>query len=162
MQTEKFRKIEDESTLSRFNENVRDKIRVLDLNAEGLSLNDIGGMYAFGQYCTASLYNDGTVGSDSTFTMGIYLDDGMSYVTLYGNILINCHGVALYLGGGRSLDVRNNLVVGDCIPINYDNRNVLYGRGDPGITDNMMQIKASVAEKSGWEQIPYNEIGRYR
>ncbi len=118
-----------------------------------LDTNDAGAIYTGRDFSSGGgkvMYNlIENVGSDDTFTMGIYYDDGMSYATISGNILVNCHGVSLYLGGGRALNVENNLVIGECIPLNYDNRNVLYGHGDPGITDNMMQIKAKL------EAVPY-------
>ena len=46
----------------------------------------------------------------------------MSGGTIYGNIVVNCSGNAINLGGGRSLMVKNNLVISDNSPLFYDDR----------------------------------------
>ncbi len=66
------------------------------------------------------IYN---LGSDGHSPDGIYLDDALSGQTVYGNLLINIPKYALHLGGGRDLDVRNNIIInaGEC-PVSYDAR----------------------------------------
>ncbi|MCR5783049.1 MAG: right-handed parallel beta-helix repeat-containing protein [Clostridia bacterium] len=56
-----------------------------------------------------AVYNLGTPGEHSP--QGIYMDDALSGQTIYGNLLVNvpCDGLAL--GGGRDLNVRNNVVI---------------------------------------------------
>lgn len=56
-----------------------------------------------------AVYNLGTPGEHSP--QGIYMDDALSGQTIYGNLLVNvpCDGLAL--GGGRDLNVRNNVII---------------------------------------------------
>lgn len=54
------------------------------------------------------IYN---LGSDGHRPDGIYLDDALSGQTVYGNLLINIPKLAIHLGGGRDLDVRNNIII---------------------------------------------------
>ena len=51
--------------------------------------------------------------------VGIYLDDGLSGVTVENNLLVNVPGRVIALGG-RDLTVRGNVVVNGGRPINYD------------------------------------------
>lgn len=63
------------------------------------------------------LYNIG----NETFTgNGIYFDDGLSGQTAYGNILYNIAGNAFLIGGGRDINVKNNVIIGS--RIEYDAR----------------------------------------
>ena len=66
------------------------------------------------------IYN---LGSEGHRPDGIYLDDALSGQTVYGNLLINIPKYALHLGGGRDLDVRNNIIInaGDRA-VSYDER----------------------------------------
>ena len=67
-----------------------------------------------------AVYN---VGSGDHRPCGIYLDDALSGQTVYGNLLVNVPSIALHLGGGRDLNVTNNIVV-NCNDrsISYDDR----------------------------------------
>ncbi len=77
--------------------------------------SDAGAIYAGRSWCSYGnkvlyncIYNLGT----GDFTpCGIYLDDALSGQTVEGNLLVNIPGVAIMLGGGRDLVVRNNIVV---------------------------------------------------
>ena len=63
------------------------------------------------------------LGSGDFRPCGIYMDDALSGQTIVGNLLVNIPGNALMLGGGRDLDVRNNVVVsGGERGIYYDQR----------------------------------------
>ncbi|MBQ2826917.1 MAG: right-handed parallel beta-helix repeat-containing protein [Clostridia bacterium] len=46
---------------------------------------------------------------------GIYLDDGLSGQTVYGNIIENVTGRGIYLGGGRDNTVVNNIIINPAI-----------------------------------------------
>ena len=63
------------------------------------------------------------IGSFEHSPNGIYLDDALSGHTVYGNVLVNIPSNGLFLGGGRDLDVRNNILV-NCgnNAIKYDQR----------------------------------------
>ena len=66
------------------------------------------------------IYN---LGSGEHKPAGIYLDDALSGQTVYGNLLVNVPHIGIQLGGGRDLDVRNNIVVNtNLTPFTYDQR----------------------------------------
>ncbi len=60
-----FKAVEDESVLGRLDDSIEAKIKVIDLAAAGLTLDDIGPLYAWGTSSTANKYDDGTVGNNS-------------------------------------------------------------------------------------------------
>jgi len=60
---------------------------------------------------------------------GIYLDDGLSGVTVERYLLVNVPGASLALGGGRDLEVHGNMVVNGAM--GYDDRS-REGAIDPG------------------------------
>ena len=64
-----------------------------------------------------AVYN---LGSDGHRPCGIYMDDALSGQTIYGNLLVNVPSIALHLGGGRDLNVYNNIVV------NCNDRSIAY------------------------------------
>ncbi len=68
------------------------------------SLHDIYG-YAFQRINTA----ENTVEYAQKGAVGVYLDDGMSGVTVYGNIFNNAGSLAIQLGGGRDNIIQNNV-----------------------------------------------------
>ena len=98
--------------------------------------SDAGAIYAgrhWDWYGTVIRYNYVShLGSGDYTPCGIYLDDALSGIQIYGNLLVDVPGYALHLGGGRDLDVRNNIIVSSkrveyqMIPIQYDDR-VLEG-----------------------------------
>ncbi|MBR6558554.1 MAG: right-handed parallel beta-helix repeat-containing protein [Clostridia bacterium] len=54
---------------------------------------------------------------------GIYLDDGLSGVEVYGNIIKNTTGRGIYIGGGRDVIVSNNIIIDpDIFVIEFDSR----------------------------------------
>ena len=65
------------------------------------------------------LYN---IGGDGYTPNGIYLDDGASGQTVYGNLVINCNGNGFLVGGGRNNDIRNNVMVNCKTAFYYDSR----------------------------------------
>ena len=66
------------------------------------------------------IYN---IGSGKHKPVGIYLDDALSGQTVYGNLIVNAPSIGIQLGGGRDLDVRNNIVVNTNVtPFTYDQR----------------------------------------
>ena len=72
------------------------------------------------------IYNLGGKGRSPN---GIYLDDGLSGVTVERNLLVNVPGASLALGGGRDLEVHGNMVVNGAM--GYDDRS-REGATDPG------------------------------
>ncbi|MDO4153373.1 MAG: right-handed parallel beta-helix repeat-containing protein [Clostridia bacterium] len=65
------------------------------------------------------LYN---IGSADFAASGIYFDDALSGQSAYGNLLVNIYGNAFLLGGGRDLEVKNNVIVNTGMPVYYDDR----------------------------------------
>ncbi len=63
------------------------------------------------------------LGSEGHAPNGIYMDDAMSGQEITGNLLINIPQFALHLGGGRDLNVTNNIIInaGDRA-VSYDDR----------------------------------------
>ncbi len=53
---------------------------------------------------------------------GIYTDDSLAGQTICYNLMINIKGNGLFLGGGRDLMVKNNIVIKTGVPISYDDR----------------------------------------
>ena len=89
--------------------------------------SDAGALYVGGDltsFGTEVKYNlfENIGGTEGKYPKAIYFDDGMSGGTIYGNIVVNCSGNAINLGGGRSLMVKNNLVISDNSPLFYDDR----------------------------------------
>jgi len=64
------------------------------------------------------LYNIGTGGHTPD---GIYLDDGLSGVSVLNNLLVNVPGLAIHISG-RDLEVHGNVAVNAGRPISYDQR----------------------------------------
>ncbi|MBQ6066067.1 MAG: right-handed parallel beta-helix repeat-containing protein [Clostridia bacterium] len=92
-----------------------------------LTSSDAGAIYAgrsWTSYGNEILYNCiYDLGSGDYTPCGIYMDDALSGQKIYGNLLVNIPGYALHLGGGRDLDVRNNVIVsGGQRGISYDQR----------------------------------------
>ena len=65
------------------------------------------------------LYN---IGNDDFSPHGIYLDDGASGQTVYGNLIINCNGNAFLIGGGRNNNIFNNIMINCNTAFLYDSR----------------------------------------
>jgi hypothetical protein len=65
---------------------------------------------------------------------GVYLDDCMSGVAVFGNVFAGISGTAVFCGGGRDNIITNNLIVG-CGTAHYDDdrgrRQLTAKRGDP-------------------------------
>ncbi len=90
--------------------------------------DDAGAIYAgrnWSSYGCVIRYNAifdlGTPGEHEP--QGIYMDDGLSGQTIYGNLLVNMPCLGIQLGGGRDYDVRNNIVVNSKrYGVEYDQR----------------------------------------
>ena len=92
-----------------------------------LTSSDAGAIYAgrsWVSYGNEILYNCiYDLGSGDYTPCGIYMDDALSGQKIYGNLLVNIPGYALHLGGGRDLDVRNNIIIsGGQRGVSYDQR----------------------------------------
>ncbi len=62
------------------------------------------------------------IGSGEFSPHGIYLDDGASGQSVYGNIIVNCKGNAFLIGGGRNNDICNNIIINCSTAFFYDSR----------------------------------------
>ncbi|MGI6773241.1 MAG: right-handed parallel beta-helix repeat-containing protein [Acutalibacteraceae bacterium] len=91
-----------------------------------LQSHDAGAIYAgrsWTDYGTEIRYNCiYNLGSGDFEPDGIYLDDGLSGQSVYGNLLLNVPGNGLLLGGGRDLTVKNNIIINSRRGITYDAR----------------------------------------
>lgn len=89
--------------------------------------DDAGAIYSgrrWDWYGTVIRYNAiYNLGSDGHTPDGIYLDDALSGIEVYGNILINIPKLGIHLGGGRDLEVWGNIIInaGEH-PVSYDAR----------------------------------------
>ncbi len=99
-----------------------------------LQSDDAGALYSgkswvsYGNVIRYNYIHD--IGSENHSPSGIYLDDALSGHTVYGNVLVNIPANALFLGGGRDLDVRNNVIIGAGNAISYDQRAIDGFLGD--------------------------------
>lgn len=90
--------------------------------------DDAGAIYAgrnWSSYGCVIRYNAifdlGTPGQHSP--QGIYMDDGLSGQTIYGNLLVNVPCFGIQLGGGRDYVVKNNVVINTNVAgVSYDQR----------------------------------------
>jgi len=118
-----------------------------------LQSNDAGALYS-GQDWTAQgsviryncFYN---VGAGGFHPQGIYWDDALSGQTAYANVLVNVARWAIQIGGGRDIDVRNNLIVnaGEC-PISFDQR-----ARDGFVNDGWYRAGVVTKEGSMWRRL---------
>ena len=89
--------------------------------------DDAGAIYAgrsWVWYGNAIRYNCiYALGSGEHKPNGIYMDDALSGQEITGNLLINIPQYALHLGGGRDLNVTNNIIIGaGDRAVSYDER----------------------------------------
>lgn len=89
--------------------------------------DDAGAIYSgrrWDWYGTVIRYNCiYDLGADGHTPDGIYMDDALSGQTIYGNLLINVPKIGIHLGGGRDLEVHNNIIINsNDRPISYDQR----------------------------------------
>ena len=91
-----------------------------------LQSSDAGAIYSgrhWDWYGTKINYNYiYDIGSGSFIPNGIYLDDALSGITVVGNVIVNAKGNGMLIGGGRDLDIENNLIVACGSSITYDVR----------------------------------------
>lgn len=88
--------------------------------------SDAGAIYCGGDFTAwgnvlryNAVYN---LGSGKFRPDGIYFDDAMAGQTAYGNILVNIPKNGFMLGGGRELNIYNNIIINADTPIRYDDR----------------------------------------
>jgi len=62
------------------------------------------------------------IGSKEFKPDGIYFDDAQSGQTAYGNILVNIPKYGILIGGGRDINVSNNIIINCGSAIHYDDR----------------------------------------
>ena len=104
--------------------------------------SDAGALYCggtlsmYGNVVKFNIFED-IGGTEGKFPKAIYMDDGMSGQTIYGNIIINCSGNAINIGGGRENTIVNNLTIDCGGPIYYDDRFAVDG-GSENLADALM------------------------
>ncbi|MCL2512584.1 MAG: right-handed parallel beta-helix repeat-containing protein [Oscillospiraceae bacterium] len=91
-----------------------------------LLTDDAGAIYSGRSWFNAygSVIRDNVIynlGSGGHTPDGIYLDDGLTGVTVERNLLVNVPGRAIHVSG-RDLEIHNNTVVNAGIPLSYDDR----------------------------------------
>ena len=92
-----------------------------------LETDDAGAIYAgrsWSSYGNDIRYNlIYNLGANGFSPNGIYMDDAISGQNIYGNILINIPKHAIFIGGGRDINVYDNIIINskDCA-IRYDAR----------------------------------------
>ncbi len=100
------------------------------------------------------IHHLGDYSSDSTHTMGIYLDDCDSGDTLEGNVLYKV-GRAFLIGGGRDNPIRNNLIIDCPIGVHLDSRGMSWKQwNDPKYSGWNLEEKA---EKLNYKSPPWSE-----
>ena len=72
------------------------------------------------------IYN---LGSGGHTPDGIYLDDGLSGVTVEDNLLVNVPGLALHFSG-RDIEAHGNVVINAGKPVSYDDRTRVSALGE--------------------------------
>lgn len=92
-----------------------------------LESDDAGAIYAgksWTSYGNEIRYNCiYDIGSAGFSPSGIYMDDAISGQSIYGNLLINIPKSAIFIGGGRDMLVRDNVIINSGeSPIFYDAR----------------------------------------
>lgn len=91
-----------------------------------LKSSDAGAIYAgrsWSDYGNVIRYNCiYNIGSDGFKPNGIYFDDALSGQSAYGNLLVNIPGCGFLVGGGRDIELTNNMIVNAATPISYDDR----------------------------------------
>ncbi len=92
-----------------------------------LESGDAGVIYAgrswssYGNNIRYNLIYD--IGGNVYSPNGIYMDDALSGQNIYGNVLINIPGHAIFIGGGRDMNVYDNLIINSgSSAIRYDAR----------------------------------------
>ena len=90
-----------------------------------LETDDAGAIYDgrsfFNSWGTVIRYNlICNLGSRSRTPNGVYLDDGLSGVSVLNNLLINVPGLAIVASGGRDLAIQGNVAVNAGEPIHYN------------------------------------------
>ena len=77
--------------------------------------DDAGAIYSgrrWDWYGTVIRYNAiYNIGGDGHTPDGIYLDDALSGISVYGNLLVNIPKLGIHLGGGRDLEVTGNVII---------------------------------------------------
>ena len=125
--------------------------------------SDAGAIYAgrsWTSYGNEIIYNCiYDLGSGDFTPCGIYMDDALSGQKIFGNLLVNIPGFALHLGGGRDLDVRNNIILsGGQRGISYDQRAIDGANGGwfaehSSETGNMWtQLRSSPWQSETWRE----------
>lgn len=121
-----------------------------------LKSSDAGAIYAGRSWSACGniiryncIYNIGSKGFEPN---AIYFDDALSGQSAYGNLLINIPGRGFLIGGGRDLNIENNMIINAAIPIEYDDRAIA------GIEDNGWFAHALTPNSTLWQSLKEVDI----
>ncbi len=124
-----------------------------------LDSDDAGALYVGGDWTscgTKVMYNlFENIGHEKGDCKAIYYDDGMSSGYVFGNVIINCSGVGINIGGGRDMVIENNLVISDGIPFNYDARMGTSRNIENSWASIYWKIKPGQGMWANLKQVPY-------
>lgn len=116
-----------------------------------LKSSDAGAIYAgrsWSDYGTEIRYNCiYNIGSEGFTPAGIYFDDALSGQKAYGNLLVNIPWYGFLIGGGRDIEVINNMIVNAGTPFLYDDRAIA------GIKDGGWFSHANTPESTLWRSL---------
>ncbi len=122
--------------------------------------SDAGAIYSgrdWTQQGTAIRYNYlWNIGNETYAGSGIYLDDALSGISVYGNVLQNVYGYALMIGGGRDNNIYDNVIIDSGTAIYYDGRARLGFMRD----DHFMTSHVKTKEGTMWVRlyaVPFRE-----
>ncbi len=105
-----------------------------------LEVNDGGAIYsgrnwaAYGNLIENNIIENIGLFGEST-PSAIYLDDGISGITVRNNIIKTCTGYALNICSGHDLIIENNIIIKSAFGIDYDSRTMKGKRLDFAIGD---------------------------
>lgn len=86
--------------------------------------NSVHDVYGYGMLNVDPERNTVSYGSPNG-ARGVYLDDGMSGFTVYGNLFYRA-GITIHIGGGRDNRIENNFIYSDDYAVLLDNRGPGY------------------------------------
>ena len=114
--------------------------------------SDAGAIYAgrdLTAYGDVVRYNSiSNIGSGEFKPDGIYWDDALAGQTAYGNILVNIPKCGFQLGGGRDLNVYNNIIINAGTAIHYDDR-----ARDGVVNDGWFRGHVNSLDAGMWKQL---------
>ena len=132
-----------------------------------LETDDAGAIYAgksWSSYGNEIRYNCiYNIGSEGFSPNGIYMDDAISGQSIYGNLLINIPKSAIFIGGGRDMQVTDNIII-NCSgePIFYDARAREATLSQTWFSEDLNDLWADLHASPYKSELWQNEFPEYR